>query len=90
MQTVVKRHERARFMGEKKKGESGSQKRGAKPTLEVGNEFDVKIEQLGHNGDGMVNIEGYTVFIKNVSVGEEVKIKITQVKKTIARAIRLN
>jgi predicted RNA-binding protein with TRAM domain len=87
---MIKRHERARFIGEKKKGQSGSQKRGAKPLLEVGNEFDVKIEQLGHAGDGLVKIDGYTVFIKNVSVGEEVKIKITQVKETIARAIRLN
>jgi predicted RNA-binding protein with TRAM domain len=83
------RMERTGFAGEKRRGGSGSDKRSHVSTLQVGQEFDVKIEKLGHKGDGMVSIEGMTVFVKNVDEGEEVKIKIKKVMDTIAFADRL-
>ena len=85
-----KRMERSSFSNEKKRPNSRSQKRRTAPLLAVGNEFNVKIEDIGHNGDGLVILEGYTVFVKNTEKNEEVKIKITKVMKTIAKAIRLN
>ena len=57
--------------------------------LQKGQEFDVKIEKLGKEGDGMVKLEGFTVFIKNVEVGDEVRIKIKKVLDTVAFADRL-
>ena len=90
MQTNTNRSERTSYANNKRKSGSGSQKRSPVHTLQKGNEFDVKIEKLGHNGDGMISIEGYTVFVKNVDVGEQVKIKLTKVLDTIAHAVRLN
>lgn len=87
---MMKRMERSSYPKTKKKSSTGSQKRGRMPELQMGNEFDVEIKELGHNGDGMVKIEGFTVFVSNVSVGEKVKIKIVKVKDTIAWAKRLD
>jgi predicted RNA-binding protein with TRAM domain len=89
MNVVRKRHERAPQIGEIRKPNSGSAKRGYKPTLSVGNKFNVHIEEMGHRDDGIVRIDGFIVFIPNTFLGEEVTIKITKVMKTTARAIRL-
>lgn len=86
----MRRMERHTFANEKRKPGSGSEKRGRAPAIHVGEEFNVKIESLGHKGDGMVKIEGFTVFVKNVEVGEEVKIKVKKVMETVAFAERQN
>lgn len=84
-----KRMERATFASGIKKPSSASQKRGFAPQITKGNDFVVTIQELGHNGDGVVYLEGFTVFVPNTDIGEKVKIKIVEVKKTIAFAIRL-
>ncbi len=90
MEQGMKRHERSGFQGERRRPDSGSQKRGHFPALQVGNEFDVEIKELGHKGDGMIKLEGFTVFIKNVEKGEKVKVRIIKVMENIAMAERLN
>ena len=84
-----KRYERDRFAGEKKRGGSGSDRRTHVTTLQVGQEFNVTIEDLGHNGDGFVHIDDYTVFVRNTMKGEAVKIKLKKIKDTIAFADRI-
>jgi 23S rRNA (uridine2552-2'-O)-methyltransferase len=54
--------------------------------LRKGEEFVVDIEKLGSNGDGAILIEGFVVFVKEVEVGEKVKIKIADVKPNFAFA----
>jgi len=54
--------------------------------LRKGNEFVVDIEKLGSGGDGAVLIEGFVVFVKDVEIGEKVRIKITDVKPNFAFA----
>jgi predicted RNA-binding protein with TRAM domain len=71
-------------------GYGNSEKRSHVTSIQAGQEFEVSVDALGHNGDGMVKIEGYTVFIKNTQVGDKVRVKITKVKETIAFADRLN
>ncbi|QZY56049.1 23S rRNA (uracil(1939)-C(5))-methyltransferase RlmD [Crassaminicella profunda] len=44
----------------------------------------VKIEDLGHNGEGIGKIDGFTVFVDGAVPGDEVKVKITLVKKNYA------
>ncbi|WP_394325927.1 TRAM domain-containing protein [Methanosarcina horonobensis] len=44
------------------------------------------IEKLGSSGDGAVLIEGFVVFVKDVEVGEKVRIKIADVKPNFAFA----
>ncbi|MPM67570.1 Ribosomal RNA large subunit methyltransferase E [bioreactor metagenome] len=54
--------------------------------LRKGDTFVVDIEKLGSSGDGAVLIEGFVVFVKEVEVGEKVRIKITDVKPNFAFA----
>lgn len=84
-----KRFERDQFAGERRRGGSGSQRRMHRPEIEVGQEFDVTIESVGHKGDGIAKIEGFTVFVKNTEQGEQVRIKMTKVLDTVGFADRL-
>ncbi len=54
--------------------------------LRKGDEFIVDIEKLGSSGDGAVLIEEFVVFVKEVEVGEKVRIKIADVKPNFAFA----
>ncbi len=88
-QVQAKRYERASYAGEKKKPGSGSAKRSHMTEIQKGQEFDVTIDKIGHKGDGMATVEGYTVFVKNAEKGEQVRIKIKNVKETLAFADRI-
>jgi len=52
--------------------------------VEEGKEYEVTIDAKGAKGDGIAHLEGFVIFIPNVSVGEKVKVKITVVKRTFA------
>ena len=51
-----------------------------------GAEYDVKIEDLGRDGDGITRIEGFVVFVSGGKVGDEVKIKINSVRRNFGFA----
>jgi predicted RNA-binding protein with TRAM domain len=51
-----------------------------------GEEYDVKIEDLGRDGDGITRIEGFVVFVSGAKVGEEVKIKVNSVRRNFGFA----
>jgi len=46
----------------------------------------VAIEDMGHDGEGIGKVDGYTLFIKDAVIGEEVEAKIMKVKKSYAYA----
>lgn len=52
--------------------------------MKLGEELDVFIENLDHSGRGVARIDGLPIFIFNALPNEEVKIKITSVKKKYA------
>ncbi len=52
--------------------------------VNVGDEVDVKIENVGGQGDGIAKVSGFVVFVKGAAKGENIKIKITDVKRTYA------
>jgi len=54
--------------------------------VEEGKIYDVKIEGLGKDGDGIARIQGFVVFVPGTNVGDELKIKITSVKRRVAFA----
>ena len=54
--------------------------------LHKGDEFVVEIKKLGSGGDGVVLIEKFIVFVKEVAVGEKVRIGIIDVKLNFAFA----
>lgn len=60
--------------------------RGSSSPIKEGEEYDVKIEDVGRDGDGIARIEGFVVFVSGAKVGDEVKIRITTSKRNFAFA----
>ena len=54
--------------------------------INVGEVYDVKIEDQGRDGDGIARVEGFVVFVPNAGVGDEVKIKINATRPKFAFA----
>jgi predicted RNA-binding protein with TRAM domain len=54
--------------------------------LSVGDTYDVKIDDVGREGDGIARIEGFVVFVPNTKKGESVKIRIRKVSRRAAFA----
>ncbi len=52
--------------------------------MREGEEMTVKIESLGREGDGIARVSGLVVFVPNTKVGDEVRIKITKVGRSVA------
>jgi len=51
--------------------------------INVGEEHDVKIEDVGRDGDGIVRIEGFVIFVKGAKVDDEVKIRINSTRRIL-------
>ena len=66
-------------------GNDRNDKYGSAP-VNVGEEYDVKIEDIGRSGDGIAKIEGFIIFVPNTKKGQEVKIKITETKRNLGFA----
>ena len=58
---------------------------GPKP-VETGKEYDVQITELSRKGDGIARIQGFVIFVKDGKVGQNVKIRISQVGPRFATA----
>ena len=68
------------------RGEEGSSSGGSDPAapVVVGNEYDVKIEDIAREGDGIARVEGFVIFVADAKVGDEAKIKIDKVMRRFA------
>lgn len=58
---------------------------GPKP-VETGKEYDVQITEISRKGEGIARIQGFVIFVKDGKVGQNAKIKITQVGNRFATA----
>lgn len=52
--------------------------------VKVGDEVDVKIEALASKGDGIAKKDGFVIFVKGAKEGEQIKVRITDVKARFA------
>ncbi len=52
--------------------------------VEVGKQYDVKIEDIARQGDGIARIEGFVIFVPSTQINDELKIEIKTVKRTCA------
>jgi len=57
--------------------------------IEEGEEYDVKIEDVGKEGDGITRINGFVVFVPDTKVGDEVKVKIVSVRRKFGFAEKI-
>ena len=55
--------------------------------ITVNDEYTVKIESVSSDGNGIARIDGMAVFVPFTAAGDEVKIKITNVKKRFAEGV---
>ena len=64
----------------------GRDNRGNSAPVNEGEEYDVKIEDMGRDGDGIAKIEGFIVFVSGAKKDDEVKIRINSVRRNFAFA----
>ena len=57
--------------------------------IEEGEEYDVKIEDVGKEGDGITRIEGFVVFVPDTKAGDEVRVKIVSVRRRFGFAEKI-
>jgi predicted RNA-binding protein with TRAM domain len=57
---------------------------GTPAPVEVGKEYDVKIEDIAREGDGIARVEGFVIFVAETQVGDQVKIQIDKVMRRFA------
>ena len=52
---------------------------------------EVKIEDIGMDGEGIGKVDGYTLFVKDAVIGDVIEAKITKAKKNYgyARVIKI-
>ncbi len=66
--------------------DSYSNDRDSSAPIKEGQEYDVKIEDTGRDGDGIARIEGFVVFVSGSKVGDEVKIRVNSTRRNFAFA----
>lgn len=59
-------------------------------SVSEGETYDVKIEDMGRQGDGIAKIQGLVVFVPDTKVGDEVKIRIKKVGRSAAFGERVD
>ncbi|MDM7934373.1 MAG: TRAM domain-containing protein [Methanothrix sp.] len=52
--------------------------------VEVGKEYDVKIEDIAREGDGIARVEGFVIFVPQTRVGDQVRIQVDKVMRRFA------
>ena len=57
--------------------------------VKVGEEYDVKITDIGAKGDGITKIENFIVFVANTTKGEECRVRIKEVANKFAIAEKI-
>ncbi len=57
---------------------------GRNPPVKEGETYQVKIESIGREGDGIAKVDGFVVFIPGGQVGDELDVKISKVTRRVA------
>ena len=54
--------------------------------VEVGKEYEVDVTEISRKGDGIARVQGFVVFVGNATVGNKIRIKVTEVADRFAKA----
>ncbi|WP_456481525.1 TRAM domain-containing protein [Methanopyrus sp.] len=52
--------------------------------VDVGDVYEVKIEDTGKRGDGVARVNGFVIFVPEAEEGDRVLVKIVSVRDTYA------
>ena len=55
-----------------------------RPPVGEGEVYNVKIEDIGHEGDGIAKVNNFVIFVPDTKVGQQVDIKIEKVFRRTA------
>jgi len=67
-------------------GRSRTPSRGYPPKpVEMGNEYDVEIQETSRRGEGIARIKGLVIFIPETKPGDKVRIRITRISRRFAQ-----
>ncbi|MHC1623050.1 MAG: TRAM domain-containing protein [Candidatus Methanospirareceae archaeon] len=66
--------------------EYSGERGGFSSPINVGETYDVTIEDVGREGDGIARVEGFVCFVPNTKKGDNVKIRITKVSRRVGFA----
>ena len=61
-------------------------RRGFSAPINVGETYDVTIEDVGREGDGITRVEGFVIFVPNTQKGDAVKVRVTKVSRRVGFA----
>jgi predicted RNA-binding protein with TRAM domain len=64
--------------------DTDSSSMGTPAPVEVGKEYEVSIEDIAREGDGIARVEGFVIFVADTKVGDSAKIKIDKVMRRFA------
>ncbi len=54
--------------------------------VKVGESYDVSIDDIAKEGDGIARVQGFVIFVPQTKVGDKVKIKVNKVMRKFAIA----
>ncbi|MBN1234774.1 MAG: TRAM domain-containing protein [Methanotrichaceae archaeon] len=57
---------------------------GTPAPVEVGKEYEVNIEDIAREGDGIARVEGFVIFVADTKVGDAVTIQVDKVMRRFA------
>ncbi|MDE1856957.1 MAG: TRAM domain-containing protein [Candidatus Micrarchaeota archaeon] len=57
---------------------------GVPKPVKVGDEVEVRVEAVASKGDGIAKKDGFVIFIKGAKEGDQLKVRITDVKARFA------
>jgi predicted RNA-binding protein with TRAM domain len=63
--------------------EYSGERRGFSSPINIGETYDVTIEDVGREGDGITRVEGFVIFVPNTQKGDTVKIRVTKVSRRV-------
>ncbi len=54
--------------------------------ISIGDEFEISVDRLGMSGEGVGQVDGYTVFAHGVLPGERARVRLVERKRRFGRA----
>ncbi len=54
--------------------------------VEIGEEYEVDVQETSRRGEGIARIQGLVIFVPNTKPGDHVRIRITKISRRFAEA----
>lgn len=54
--------------------------------VEIGEEYDVEVQEVSRRGEGVARVKGLVIFIPKTKPGDHLKIRITRISRRFAEA----